>query len=429
MKEIERDGYLQELIARKGNGMVKIITGIRRAGKSYLLFNIFYRYLLDSGVKPENIIRIDLDSSKNRALCDPDALDAYLAEKTSNPQEQYYILLDEVQFAISKEEMLRDEPIKLYGVLNGLIRNPNVDVYITGSNSKFLSSDIRTEFRGRGDVIHVYPLSFAEFYRAKGGDKSDAWRDYFNYGGLPYILACKSSMQKSQYLSDILQNVYLRDVIERNRLRDDVAIDHVVDILASSVGSLTNPRKLANTFQSKGIKISDTTIRMYLEYLEDAFLIRKTQRYDIKGKKYIESPYKYYFTDVGLRNSRLNFRQQEETHIMENIIFNELLLRGFNVDVGLVPIRTMNGDGKQALLQTEVDFVCNRGNQRYYIQSAFSIPDREKMEQEQRSLLHIHDFFKKIIIVKDNIEPWHNENGILIIGIYDFLLNQNSLEL
>ena len=429
MTEIERNGYLQQLIDRKENGMIKIITGIRRAGKSYLLFNIFYRYLLREGVPPENVICIDLDDDKKRDLRDPDRLYDYLLSKIADEREQYYILLDEVQFAISTKEIESSEPIRLYGVLNGLSRRRNVDIYVTGSNSRFLSSDIRTEFRGRGDTIHVYPLSFSEYYRAKGGDKSDAWREYFNYGGLPYILSCKSTQQKAQYLSDILENVYLRDVIERNHLRGNNAIDKVLDIIASSVGSLTNPKKLANAFQSNGIKISDATIRTYLDCLEDAFLIKKTERYDIKGKKYIDSPYKYYFADVGLRNSRLNFRQQEENHIMENIIFNELLVRGFNVDVGIVPIRTRSADGKQASLKTEVDFVCNQGNRRYYIQSAFSIPDREKLEQEQRSLTHINDSFKKIIVVKDNIEPWRNDNGILIVGIYDFLLNPHSLDL
>lgn len=428
MKEIERKGYLQQLIDRKENGMIKVITGIRRAGKSYLLFTLFYRYLLSEGIKPENVIRLDLDDDRKRDLRDPDKLYDYLLSVIKNEEEQYYVLLDEVQFAIDPKEIGSGEPLRIYGILNGLLRKGNVDVYITGSNSRFLSSDIRTEFRGRGDVIHVYPLSFGEFYHAKGGDKSDAWREYSTYGGLPYLLACKSPQQKSQYLSDVLENLYLRDVIERNRLRGNNEIGRVLDIVASSVGSLTNPKKLAHAFQSNGVKITDTTIRNYLELLEDAFLIKKTERYDIKGKRYIDSPFKYYFTDVGLRNSRLNFRQQEETHIMENVIFNELVARGFNVDVGIVPIRT-NTDGKQASLQTEVDFVCNRGSQRYYIQSAFAIPDNEKRVQEERGLLHIHDFFKKIIVVKDNIEPWRDENGILMIGLYDFLLIPNSLEL
>ena len=427
MQEIKRNGYLQQLIDRKENGMIKIITGIRRVGKSYLLFNIFYRYLLESGVPVENVICVDLDDTKKRELRDPDRLQDYLLSKITNDSEQYYIMLDEVQFAISKEEISKEEPLRLYGVLNALSRKQNVDIYITGSNSRFLSSDIRTEFRGRGDVIHVYPLSFFEYYQAKGGDKSDAWREYFNYGGLPLILSCKTSQQKVQYLSDVLENVYLRDVIERNHLRGNNEIDKVVDIIASSVGSLTNPKKLAAAFQSSGIKISDATIRNYLDLLEDAFLIKKAERYDIKGKKYINSPYKYYFADVGLRNSRLNYRQQEETHIMENIIYNELVSRGFNVDVGIVPIRAIQNN-KQSVVQTEVDFVCNQGNRRYYIQSAFSIPDESKMAQESRSLMHIHDFFKKIIIVKDNIEPWRNENGILIMGVYDFLLDPNSLD-
>lgn len=428
MEHIQRNSYLQKLIDRKDNGLIKIITGIRRCGKSYLLFTLYKDYLLSIGINKDNIIPVDLDDENNSEYRDPDKLYPYILSKITNDYEHYYVLIDEVQFAISDEEIKSNKPIRVYGILNGLLRKQNVDVYITGSNSKFLSSDIRTEFRGRGDVVQVNPLSFAEFYSAYNGDKSDAWRDYFTFGGLPYLFKCKNDDQKIQYLSNVFENVYLSDVIERNHLRENSNIDQVVDILASSVGSLSNPKKLADTFKSKGIKISEPTISAYISYLQDSFLISKAQRYDVKGKKYIDSPFKYYFTDIGLRNSRLNFRQQEENHIMENIIYNELIVRGFNVDVGIVPVRS-SLNGKSVLTQYEVDFVCNKGSQRYYIQSAFAIPNDEKMQQEQYSLNHIDDSFKKIIVVKDNIREWHTEKGILVIGIYDFLLNADSLNL
>lgn len=429
MRSIKRDIYLQKLIDRKENGLVKIVTGIRRCGKSYLLFRLYYDYLLSIGVDENNIIALDLDDDRNRQYRDPDKLSEYLYSRIANKSEMYYILLDEVQFAISDAEYKGAEPMRLYGILNGLIRLQNADVYITGSNSKFLSSDIRTEFRGRGDEVRVYPLSFSEFMSAYDGNRYDGWKDYFNYGGLPFILSCRTDEQKSAYLSDLFDNVYLRDVIERHKLRGDNCLDALVNILASSVGSLTNPKKLSDTFGSNGIKVSENTIRAYLDHLRDSFLISKAERYDIKGKKYIDSPFKFYYTDVGLRNSRLNFRQQEENHIMENIIYNELLIRGFNVDVGIVSMRFKDPDGKQTQKQTEVDFVCNKGSQRYYIQSAFAIPDREKMEQEQNSLVHIDDHFKKIIIVKDDIKPWRNEKGVLIMSVFDFLLDPDSLEL
>lgn len=428
MKTVKRELYLKRLIDRRENGMIKIITGIRRCGKSYLLFNLYYNYLLSVGVKDENIIRLDLDDEKNAAYRDPDKLYPFLLSKITSDREQFYIFIDEAQFAISKAEIKSEEPVKLYGILNGLLRRQNVDIYITGSNSKFLSSDIRTEFRGRGDVVQMNPLTFAEFFSVYDGEKSDAWRDYFTYGGLPYLIYCKSDEQKIRYLSDMFDNVYLNDVIERNNLREDSYIDQVVDVLASSVGSLTNPKKLADTFRSKGMKVSEPTIKSYLSYLQESFLISKAQRFDVKGRKYIDSPFKYYFTDVGLRNSRLNFRRQEENHIMENIIYNELMVRGFNVDVGIVTTRARI-DGKQTLKQSEVDFVCNKGSRRYYVQSAFSVPDKEKLDQEEYSLLHIDDSFKKIIVVKDNIHPWHTDKGVLVVGIFDFLLNPSSLEL
>ncbi len=427
MKLIKRDLYLQKLIDRKDNGMIKIITGIRRSGKSFLLFTIFRDYLLSTEVKEDNIVCIDLDDMLNEQYRNPDKLYSLILSKIANNNENYYVMIDEAQYAIAKEEAKSDEPIRLYGILNGLLKKQNVDVYITGSNSKFLSSDIRTEFRGRGDVIEVRPLSFSEFYDAYNGDKSDAWRDYFTYGGLPYLFKCKNAEQKINYLSNVLDNVYLKDVIERNDLREENHIGNIVDVLASSVGSLTNPKKLSDTFKSNGIKISEPTVKNYLNFLEESFLISKVQRYDVKGKKYIDSPYKFYFTDVGIRNVRLNFRQQEENHIMENIIYNELIYRNYNVDVGIVNVRTRQ-NGIQQSKQYEVDFVCNKGSRRYYIQSAFSIPDEEKMRQEQFSLTHIDDSFKKIIVVKDVVNAWHTEKGVLIIGVLDFLLNPDSLD-
>jgi hypothetical protein len=428
MKEIQRDLYLQKLIARKENGLIKIITGIRRCGKSYLLFNIYRDYLLSLGVDEKHIIALNLDDDRNRQYRNPDNLSDYLYSKITNDKEMFYILLDEVQFVISNEEVKSGEPIRLYGILNGLIRMRNVDVYVTGSNSKFLSSDVKTEFRGRGDEIRVHALTFAEYMSAYSGNKYEGWKDYYNYGGLPFILSCSTDEQKSKYLNDLFDNVYLKDIIERYHLHERNCIDTLVNILASSIGSLTNPKKLSDTFASNGLKISEHTISSYISYMQDAFLISKAERYDIKGKKYINSPFKFYYTDVGLRNSRLNFRQQEENHIMENIIYNELLVRGFNVDVGIVNVRIRN-NGVQEQKQTEVDFVCNKASQRYYIQSAFAIPDNQKMEQEQYSLTHINDHFKKIIVVKDDIKPWRNEKGVLIVGILDFLLNPNSLEL
>jgi len=418
MEQIKRDLYLNKLIERKENGSIKVITGIRRCGKSYLLFNLYYNYLLSIGIDKSRIVAVPLDDEEHAELLDSKNLGAYIKEQVKDDN-TYYVFLDEVQLCPGFE-----------GVLNGLNRRPNLDIYVTGSNSKFLSSDILTEFRGRGDEVRVYPLSFSEYMPAYQGDKYDAWLDYYTYGGLPLILTRKTDELKSKYLTDLFEKVYLDDITERNHLHSDNIMDALVNILASAVGSLTNPTKLANTFKSNGISnVSDKTINAYIGHLLDAFMIRKAQRYDIKGKKYISTPCKYYFTDVGLRNARLNFRQQEENHIMENIIYNELLIRGFNVDVGLVEHNAKDESGRITQKQLEVDFVCNKGNQRYYIQSAFSIPNNEKMQQEQNSLLHISDAFKKIIIVKDNIKLWHNEEGIVIMGILEFLLNQNSLEL
>lgn len=427
---IKRDLYLNKLIRKKNNGSIKIITGLRRSGKSYLLNNLYYDYLLSEGVKQEQIIKLALDDDRNREYRNPDKLSAFLYSKIANETDNFYFLLDEVQFAISDKEIKSNEPIRLYGILNGLLRLKNVDVYITGSNSKFLSSDIATEFRGRGDVVHVNPLSFVEFYSAyKHGDKYDAWDEYSTYGGMPMLLTMETDEEKAEYLNNLFKNTYIKDIIEKNRLRGDVAIDTLIDVLASSIGSLNNPTKIAKTFVSNGMNVSDKTVSTYIEYLLDSFLIRKTARYDIKGRKYINSPFKYYFSDIGLRNVRINFRQQEQTHIMENIIYNELVMRGFNVDVGIIEHVVRIENDKRETKHLEVDFVCNKGNQRYYIQSAFSIPSAEKMAQEQASLDRIDDSFKKIIITQDRTKLWRNEKGYVIMNVLDFLLKENSLEL
>lgn len=430
MELIKRDLYLEKLIQKKENGLIKIITGLRRSGKSYLLFKIFYNHLIEEGVNKKNIITLALDDDRNRKYRNPDMLSSFLYSQITNSKEIFYILLDEVQFAISDSETKANEHIRIYGILNGLLNLNNVDIYVTGSNSKFLSSDIMTEFRGRGDEVRVYPLSFAEYYSAyQKKDKYDAWNEYSTYGGLPMILTKKTDAEKSSYLKDLLTKTYIQDVIERNNLKGDVVIDVLVDILASAVGSLTNPTKLAQTFASNKIQTSDITISNYIDFLIDAFMINKVKRYDIKGKKYINSPFKYYFTDIGIRNCQLNFRQQEYPHIMENIIYNELLIRGYNVDVGIVSHVIRNKEGKQQTVQLEVDFICNEGNKRYYIQSAFSIPNEIKMLQETASLDKINDSFKKIIITQDLGKHWRNDKGYLIINILDFLLNPDSLNL
>ena len=429
MKAIKRDIYLNKLINRKNNGLIKIITGIRRCGKSYLLFKLYYDYLLSIGVEKKNIIALSLDDDLNREYRNPDKLRDYIYERITDDNEQYYVLLDEVQFAISKSEMNSNEPLRIYGILNGLLRKNNVDIYVTGSNSRFLSSDIMSEFRGRGDEVRIYPLSFKEFYQASNLDKYDAFDEYQRYGGLPMLLNKQTGEEKEAYLNDVLKNTYIKDVIERHELRGNNAIDDVVNVLASDIGSLTNPYKLANTFKSHGINVSDMTISLYLEYLMDAFLISRAKRFDIKGKKYINTPYKYYFTDLGIRNSKLGFAQMEPTHIMENIIYNELLIRGYNVDVGIVDHVITKDNGKRQNVQLEVDFVCNLGNKRYYVQSALNLDTREKTIQEERPLMNINDNFKKIIVVKDNMKHWMTEEGILVIGIQEFLLNKNSLDL
>ncbi len=429
MIEIKRDFYLNQLIEKQGNGMIKIITGIRRCGKSYLLFELFRKYLLQSGVLQEQIIALSLDDDENEEYLNPTKLSQYLKSKIIDDEKMFYILLDEAQLAITEEEYKGKGMVKLYGILNSLLKHRNVDIYITGSNSKFLSSDILTEFRGRGDEIRVYPLSFAEFMSVYSGDAYAGYRDYSLYGGLPTIALMKNPDEKIKYLDTLFKNTYLKDIIDRHNLKGNMIMDTLVDVLASDTATLTNPTKLANSFISHSIKTNANTISTYIDYLMDAFIISRAQRFDIKGKKYIGSPFKYYFEDIGLRNARLNFRQIEPTHAMENILYNELIIRGFNVDVGVIEKYAKNSNGQNTVVLLEVDFVCNKGSQRYYVQSAYSIPDNDKMRQEQASLDRIDDSFKKVIVVQDNIAPWHNEKGYLIINILDFLCNPNSLDL
>ena len=414
MREIKRDVYLNKLISRKENGLIKIITGIRRCGKSYLLDPLFKNYLLESGVKEDHIIKLELDKEENKKFRDSHELNEYIKSLIKD-KNMYYILLDEIQMVGGFES-----------VLNSFLYERNLDVYVTGSNSKFLSSDIITEFRGRGDEIKVFPLSFSEYIESFKGDKQDAWNEYVLYGGLPLIFSKKTDEEKSKYLKDLFDQTYIKDIVERNNIQRVDILDSIINILASSVGSLTNPQKMFNTFISNGEKeISLNTINSYIKYIEDSFIVNKSKRYDVKGKKYIQTPQKYYFSDIGLRNARLNFRQQEENHIMENIIYNELIIRGYNVDVGVVEVRDENKNRKQL----EVDFVCNLGNKRYYVQSALNLDTREKTIQEERPLMNINDNFKKIIVVKDNMKHWMTEEGILVIGIQEFLLNKNSLDL
>ncbi len=417
MQSIKRDIYLQRLKDREQNGLVKIVTGIRRCGKSYLLNTLFYGYLKEKGVKDDHIIKISLDDDENSDLLLPKALSRYIKNLIVD-DELYYVLLDEIQLADN-----------FVGVLNGLLKLPNVDIYVTGSNSKFLSTDIVTEFRGRGDEVRILPLSFSEFMSVYNGSSIQGWKEYYTYGGLPLVLAQKSEEAKMNYLKGQLKNVYLNDIIDRNRIQNEEQINAVLEILASSIGSLTNPLKLSNTFRSvANLPIADKTVSNYLACLEDAFLVDKAKRYDVKGKKYLSTPSKYYFTDLGLRNATLNFRQQEENHIMENVIYLELLKRGFSVDVGIVETSKRNAEGKIVRNYAEVDFIANRGNNKFYIQSAFAMDTEEKQAQEKNSLLNIKDFFKKIIVVKDDIQRKRDENGIVTMSIYDFLLDETSIE-
>lgn len=429
MKEIKRDNYLNKLISKKNNGLIKVITGIRRCGKSYLLFNLYYDHLIHEGVSKDSIITVALDDDDCSEYCDPQKLSEYIKSKITEQNKQYYVFIDEAQYAITREEIKNpDVPIRLYGVLNGLLRRKNVDVYVTGSNSKFLSSDILTEFRGRGDEIHIAPLSFSEYYPASGKDKYDAWQEYLFYGGLPHILAEPDNTSKEAYLERLNYEIYIRDIVERHEIRDTAGMENLMKVIASGVGSLTNAQKISDTFNSAGDKgISMPTISNYLNYLLESFITQKSERYDIKGRKYIGTPSKYYYTDLGLRNALLNFRQFEETHLMENAIYNELIYRGYKVDVGVVEIR-VDENGKKVRKHLEVDFVINKGSKRYYIQSAYALPDREKIEREQASLTKISDSFKKIIITGGNKPVWRNEQGITIMGIFEFLLNEDSLD-
>ena len=416
--EIKRDYYLNQLINKMHNGLIKVVTGMRRCGKSYLLFNLFREYLISKGIDKSHIIEFSFDTFENKKFCNPYILYPYLKELIEDDG-MYYILLDEVQLLGEFES-----------ILNSLIRMKNVDVYVTGSNAHFLSKDVITEFRGRGDEIHMYPLSFSEFMSVYSSEKLDGWNEYILYGGIPLVLNISTPEQKVSFLKSLFEETYISDIIGRHNVRNRAELEDLLNIISSAIGSLTNPEKLSKTFKSvKNKNISSNTIKRYIEYLSDSFLIDTAFRYDIKGKKYIGSPVKYYFTDMGLRNARLNFRQIEETHSMENIIFNELKIRGFNVDVGVIIENGKNEKGISTRKQLEIDFVCNKASKRYYIQSAYSIPDEAKMMQEQRSLMLTGDFFKRIIITKDTAAPHYNESGILIMSIYDFLLNANSLDI
>ncbi len=432
--ELAREEYLQKIVRKKDNGRVKIITGIRRCGKSYLLFELFTKYLREVGVQDDQIIGIALDELQNARYRDPFELDRYIRDRMIDSDKRYYILIDEIQFVNETQNPYVNDPKAMVGfidVILGLIKLKNADVYVTGSNSKMLSSDILTQFRDRGDEIRVFPLSYSEFFEAYEGEKRHAWRDYCTYGGMPVVLTLSSHEEKSQYLRDLFERTYLKDVVERHEIRNDIGIlDDLINIVASSMGSLTNSSKLSNTFESeKHVKVAVETIDTYLEYFKESFLISKADRYDVKGRKYIKSPSKYYFYDVGLRNARLRFRQQDEPHIMENVLYCDLVRRGFDVDVGVVEYNYKNKEGKSARKQLEIDFVINRGSQRYYIQSALSIDDPEKREQEIRSLIKVPDSFRKIVVVGGDINPWRDENGIMYIGVEQFLLDETAIDL
>lgn len=415
---IKRDKYLNDLINRMHNGMIKVVTGIRRCGKSYLIFTIFKNYLLGQGIDEKHIVSIELDQRKDKKYRNPDVILDYI-ESCIVDKKQYYILLDEVQLLEDFEE-----------VLNSLLHIPNADVYVTGSNSKFLSKDVITEFRGRGDEIHIYPLTFKEFMQVYEGDMYHGWAEYVIYGGLPLTVTMKTEEQKINYLTRLFEETYLKDIIERYHIEKSQELEDLVSVLASVIGSLTNVPKIEATFKNViHSNISANTIRQYIEYLEDAFVINKAKRYDVKGRKYIGTPLKYYFEDVGLRNAKLGFRQIEETHIMENIVYNELRSRGYSVDVGVVEKRGLNQEGKQTRTYLEIDFIANLGSKRYYIQSAFSMPTEEKRMQERASLVNVNDSFKKIILVKDVMNVTRDEYGITTMSIYDFFLKENSLEL
>lgn len=428
-----REQYLKEIISKKDNGRIKIITGLRRSGKSVLLFQLYREWLLGEGVKEDQIIALALDILENARYRNPLELDKHIRDHMTDPKKRYYIFIDEIQFVSEIQNPYvdnKDARITFIDVILGFMQMDNADVYVTGSNSKMLSSDILTQFRDRGDEIRVYPLSFAEFYNEYEGDKRGAWQDYYTYGGMPFAISLESHEEKSRYLKDLFDRTYIKDVLERHEIKNDTEVlDILLDVLASGIGSLTNPSKLANTFKSeRQIGIGSETIEKYIGYFEESFLIEKAIRYDVKGRKYIGTPAKYYYTDPGLRNARLGFRQLEETHIMENILYNDLIRRGMNVDVGVVEYNTKDADGKKIRKQLEVDFVVNKGDKRFYIQSALSIADPEKKEQEIASLKRIPDSFAKIVVVRDYLKPQQDENGFTYVGIEQFLLNEDLLK-
>ena len=428
-----REQYLKEIISKKDNGRIKIITGLRRSGKSVLLFQLYREWLLGEGVKEDQIIALALDILENARYRNPLELDKYVRDHMVDPKKRYYIFIDEIQFVSEIQNPYvdnEDAKITFIDVILGFMHMDNADVYVTGSNSKMVSSDILTQFRDRGDEIRVYPLSFAEFYNEYEGDKRGAWQDYYTYGGMPLATSLESHEEKSRYLKDLFDRTYIKDVLERHEIKNDTEVlDILLDVLASGIGSLTNPSKLANTFKSeRQIGIGSETIEKYIGYFEESFLIEKAVRYDVKGRKYIGTPAKYYYTDLGLRNARLGFRQLEETHIMENVLYNDLIRRGMNVDVGVVEYNTKDADGKKIRKQLEVDFVVNQGGKRFYIQSALSIADPDKKEQEIESLKRIPDSFSKMVVVRDYLKPWQDENGITYVGIEQFLLNEELLK-
>lgn len=428
-----REQYLKEIISKKDNGRIKIITGLRRSGKSVLLFQLYREWLLGEGVKEDQIIALALDILGNARYRNPLELDKYVRDHMVDPKKRYYIFIDEIQFVSEIQNPYvdnEDAKITFIDVILGFMHMDNADVYVTGSNSKMLSSDILTQFRDRGDEIRVYPLSFAEFYNEYEGDKRGAWQDYYTYGGMPLATSLESHEEKSRYLKDLFDRTYIKDVLERHEIKNDTEVlDILLDVLASGIGSLTNPSKLANTFKSeRQIGIGSETIEKYIGYFEESFLIEKAVRYDVKGRKYIGTPAKYYYTDLGLRNARLGFRQLEETHIMENVLYNDLIRRGMNVDVGVVEYNTKDADGKKIRKQLEVDFVVNQGGKRFYIQSALSIANPDKKEQEIESLKRIPDSFSKMVVVRDYLKPWQDENGITYVGIEQFLLNEELLK-
>jgi predicted AAA+ superfamily ATPase len=427
---IKRDRYLRQLIGKQWNGRIKILTGIRRCGKSTVLFEIFLQYLLNQKMDRGHIITLALDDDKNKQYRNPEELSKYIRSKCVHPEEKYYVLLDEIQYAISKEELHNpDTPVRLYSVLNGLLHMKNIDVYVTGSNSKLLSRDVSTEFRGRGDTIHIYPLSFTEYYEASGMDKEDAYAEYAMYGGMPYLLNLNTDDEKYDYLDNLFEEIYFKDIEERYAIRLPGVLRDLTSSLCSSVGSLTNASKIAKAVNSmKNVKTDSETISQYLSYLADSFLFSKAERYDVKGKRYFEYPAKFYCTDIGLRNVRLGLRQQEPTHIMENILYNELLVRGYAVDVGVVEAVDKNAEGRRTQKSLEIDFIARKGSKKYYIQSAFSMEDVEKQKMELRPLLAVEDFFKKIVVSKTYGKSWTDDRGILRIGLLDFLMDENSLD-